>query len=147
MAISLNNHEDRITVLEQSGNINPTCELILNKQASGNLTTTKSMNSFDFLFISTSTSVLWFDSFMIPYSVFKDLKRFEFGGTSSAIEIRYVNDNTIYANGAWIHRVYGLKLYYSFSYNIIYKILLRKISRLCQKFTPLKRKECGIIWL
>lgn len=44
-------------------------------------------------------------------------------------------------------RIVALKLYYSFSYNIIYKILLRKISRLCQKFTLLKQKECEIIWL
>ena len=44
-------------------------------------------------------------------------------------------------------RIVALKIYYIFRYNIYNKIILRIISRLCQKFTLLKQKECEIIWL
>lgn len=111
-----------------------------------------SINNYTIVFILGS---LWYaTSYLISsafpatntyYAIYINSRSYSIAKTSST-QFKITNR----ADGSdddSIKQIIGLKLYYSFSYNIIYKILLRKISRLCQKFTLLKRKECEIIWV
>ena len=170
MAISLNNHETRIKALENkshlvnmwSGNIDASYK---NRQwiEVCNHTFDPEILILKYTFDggkSFLTSFVWnhpwifYEGSEIDVRINGDLPpdgvRFEglsVKVSNGKVYIRFSSSSQDTAGGNRLIDVVGLKLYYSFSYNIIYKILRSKISRLCQKFTLLKQKECEIIWL
>lgn len=165
MAISLNNHETRIKALESQSS---TGMQIVNIRTSAKYL---SWSLAEFGILPTGVNALlvacgfggdnlqWGSFVFVPVEIVKSAEfgiEFATGNNTSStlackidgtsIKFRKITEGSG-SDDDLIRRIYGLKLYYSFSYNIIYKILLRKISRLCQKFTLLKQKECEIIWL
>lgn len=136
MAISLNNHETRIKALEDAGGSGVLTKVYEN--TSGSKSLTYNLSSYDIVFVkfgsnngggtvitavlcpSLTTSTTYAVHAPSEYHARLTL-------TSTKQTVSYVGGNDV----CRITGIYGLKLYYSFSYNIIYKILLRKISRLC----------------
>lgn len=165
MAISLNNHETRIKALESQSSAGMQ---IVNIRTSAKYL---SWSLAEFGILPTGVNALlvacgfggdniqWGCFTFVPVEIVKSAEfgiEFATGNNTSStigckidgtsIKFRKVTEGSG-SDDDVIRRIYGLKLYYSFSYNIIYKILRSKISRLCQKFTLLKQKECEIIWL
>lgn len=145
MAISLSNHEDRIKKLESISLGQKNCVKLYDYNASGNglpATLSQSINSFDMIVIGCIewsvegyyclTSCTFAVSDAISHGKIAMASPVDGSNNSGvALEVSENRINLIISNN-WsnLQYVYGLKLYYSFSYNIIYKILLRKISRL-----------------
>ena len=126
MSISLNNHEQRIRALETGEKYTMSPQL-LNTTKNGNLTTLQNMSNYDFLIFWLIIGDICYGVYWIPYLEFKTSgMNFEIGGTSYAIEFKYVNDTTIWkepiSDITWLIKLWGLKIYYIFRYNI-YKIL------------------------
>lgn len=157
MAISLNNHESRIKALESTTS---SMKSSITKIWSGDVLFSGSiklgsLSAYKILIIVGGDGTTWED--YVPIPITGETMNFQMGDYVGRT-VHSINTSTglISYTGKYygsahdnnkFHRIYGLKLYYSFSYNIIYKILLCKISRLCQKFTLPKQKECEIIWL
>lgn len=125
MSISLNNHEQRIKVLENGDKYTMSSQL-LNTTKSGNLTTLYNISNYDFLIFWIIESNVCYGVYWIPYLEFKTSGvSFEIGGLSNSVEFKYVNDTTVYKQPhsvSWLIKLWGLKIYYIFRYNI-YKIL------------------------
>ena len=138
MAISLSNHEDRIKKLENnSGSYSET--VLYSGSSTKTITLSQSINNFDAIVVMTEISGKCGDCRFIPSSLYNKKHWLEYAVnigmsciTPSEDKISF-NDNWSGKNTTKILAVIGLKLYYSFSYNIIYRILLRKISRLVKK--------------
>lgn len=166
MAISLNNHESRIKALENKSDELSIVELMTKaKYLSSTLTTFATLPSNVNMLIfmiglggptsvayAATSSVLVRSVTNIEHGIYfneagdgnQSTVTCKIEGTAIKLRKVYNGSGT---NDDCIKYIYGLKLYYSFSYNIIYKILRSKISRLYQIFTLLKQKECEIKWL
>ena len=128
MAISLSNHEDRIKKLEEySGSYSETT-LYLGSSTT-TVTLSQPINNFNAIVIMTEISGNCGDCRFIPSSLYNKQHWLEYARdvgasciTPSEDKITF-NDNWGGRNTTKILAVIGLKLYYSFSYNIIYKEL------------------------
>ena len=150
MGISLSNHEDRIKKLEEIKTVGFKSVKIFDKWKllQDRLETLVTLSETpDLLWIETSfggpNNTLFFDTALIPFSTMIDNVLYILNSSnkesnpsviyakylSASRELQFGIKNSLH-NDDGIRTIYGLKLYYSFSYNIIYKILLRKISRL-----------------
>ena len=126
MSISLKNHEQRIRALETGEKYTMSPQL-LNTTKSGNLTTLQNMSNYDFLIFWIINGTVCYGVYWIPYLEFKTSGvNFEIGGTSNSVKFKYVNDTTVWkepiSDITWLIKLWGLKIYYIFRYNI-YKIL------------------------
>ena len=122
MSISLSDHEQRIKVLENGDKYAMSSQL-LNTTKSGNLTTLYNISNYNFLIFWIITGNVCYGVYWIPYLDFKTSGvSFEIGGVSSSVEFKYVNDTTVWKepiNGiSWLIKLWGLKIYYIFRYNI-----------------------------
>ena len=128
MAISLSNHEDRIKKLENnSGSYSET--VLYSGSSTKTITLSQSINNFDAIVVMTEISGNCGDCRFIPSSLYNKKHWLEYAVnigmsciTPSEDKISF-NDNWSGGNTTKILAVIGLKLYYSFSYNIIYKEL------------------------
>ena len=137
MAISLSNHEDRIKKLENKRSL----WVIIaesNDVTGDTIHLRQSYYNFNLILIEW-----YYYGFMqhltnIPdFSVGYLFNLYDPIDSSTIFKIETVSTTTwkihMSGTGMRFNRIRGLKLYYSFSYNIIYRILLRKISRLVKK--------------
>ena len=128
MAISLSNHEDRIKKLEEySGSYSETT--LYSGSSATTVTLSQSIDNFDAVVIMTQVLDSSGDCRFIPKSLYNRKHCLEFAYkkgescvTPSGNKV-VVNYNWGGSNTTKILAVVGLKLYYSFSYNIIYKEL------------------------
>ena len=102
MAISIKNHEDRITVLEKVSNT----RLSVNVVWTGSSTTTVTIpdiNQYSLvLFISQGNGFNGYDSLMIPISYFKSIKSFtHYPAYDRQAGITYVSDTQIRVSTVW----------------------------------------------
>lgn len=136
MAISLSNHEDRIKKLEDySGSYSETT--LYSGSSATTVTLSQSINNFDAIVVMTQITNSCGDCRFIPKSLYNIKHCLEYANSLGASCVT-PSGNKVVVDSNWgettkILAVVGLKLYYSFSYNIIYKILLRKISSLAKK--------------
>ena len=149
MGISLSNHEDRIKKLEEIKTVGFKIEKIYDKWRllDSTYVTIATLSELpDFLWLEASfggDNNIWADSRCIPFNMIVDrpivvINSYNLENTPSLLMAKYISSSKAlqlaimnsrsYDDG--IRTVWTLKLYYSFSYNIIYKILRSKISRL-----------------
>ena len=128
MAISLSNHEDRIKKLEEySGSYSET--VLYSGSSATTVTLSQSIDNFNAIVVMTEIPGACGDCRFIPSSLYNKQHWLEYATnvgmsciTPSKDKITF-NDNWSGRNTTKILAVIGLKLYYSFSYNIIYKEL------------------------
>lgn len=130
MSISLNNHENRIKVLEDktSSSTLGTVELLLSRgQHSGNKTLSKNITNFTFIIMLFEYGGSIFTPITMPTSLCRTEGRSYFlratGGWG--VDYKFPSDTVINVSpqrSSAYSTVYGLKIYYIFRYNI-YKML------------------------
>ena len=138
MAISLNNHESRIKALE-SGKTGGIVTVLWSGDAyTGSISAP--ISSYDMCFVMLKHDNNRYDSFpiVVPKTLYGNAMTLQQNScfdtmitvTGSGL---YINRN--YNNRCRILQIAGLKLYYSFSYNIIYRAthLLEKIFYVLNK--------------
>ena len=124
MEISLSNHEDRIKKLENNTSSGFTLKQLFSGSNSSEVTLNDNINNFDAIYILSNQNI---------GTIHEDINiifKPEYNTTrhgnhvSSVAAFSYVaSNNTIRITYNWgnttsIIKVYGLKLYYNFSYNI-----------------------------
>ena len=151
MAISIKNHEDRITALEKVSSASQSKVVTLWSGSAGNgatITTNQPMRNFDAI-VTGCDGFGGCTSMLIPYSVLTNKAWYvandtPWGKYIQNSSVQYTSDTTLSHShkygGGTIRWVIGLKLYYNFSYNItreFYKVKFKLKHYLCshlQKF-------------
>ena len=122
MAISIKNHEDRITALENKGSSsNVTYETLWtgNINGNGSLTLSKSDTKFDFIIVSTKTADKDFlpNLFLCPVNLIKALSGIHIRAWDKHMGFKRISDtkySTTHASSGgsidFVNAVYGLKL-------------------------------------
>ena len=159
MAISIKNHEDRITALENKGEENPSsaCEIIFNGN-SGTANLTKSITDFQMLcFVVQTDENRGYVDITVNTSSFINLGWAKIcnragGGRPANVydtQVTRVSNTQLTCNKGMI-KVYGinLKLYYNFSYNItreFYKVKFKLRHYLCSHLQNYASNKGGVI--
>ena len=148
MAISIKNHEDRITALENksaSGNRIKAVKLWSGSQSSNTTLTIPGLDDYDVFWIAADFYSL--NSWVVIRNQVSGLTDDVGGGSKTYATISITSGNKLqwsvlrddYSTRS-LKAVYGLKLYYNFSYNItreFYKVKFKLKHYLCshlQKF-------------
>ena len=147
MAISLSNHEDRIKALEDIDQ-SIKFEYLWNEnrvvRAGEVINMSKQFTNFDGIIISSYDTIdgndyvhVWlFTPLILLNKEYLLMYTDHSTPYETNLQIMFTSESSIKITiglKSAIQSIIGLKLYYSFSYNIIYRILLRKISRLVKK--------------
>ena len=150
MAISIKNHEDRITALEKKCS-NAVIENIYNSTdiVRGSFTLNKSMTLFDLLIFNMNVGDIYYEGcYVDTVDNIRSLKRqFYVSGTVSGCTMEYLSDTSIKVNSndcSASFMVIGLKLYYNFSYNItreFYKVKFKLKHYLCSHLQNSSKRE------
>ena len=152
MAISLKNIEDRVIALENLQQNNGKIEVLWSGYSKGSVTLVKSLWDYDliltmgdyaskYLRITTLREVedLKLEQSQIGYATFVHFPDkcgiyFKVDTSGKNLTVRNMDNTTMIS-------VIGLKLYYNFSYNIIYKILSSIKFKISQIISSLKSKK------
>ena len=152
MAISLSNHEDRIKKLEDNSSSGNVISLykVSGESQHKQITLSQPYTNFNMLIIGFHEDTGVYQGPYLSHTTMticvNDIQLNQMyacgnpitGDSNSGNAFIFTSTTNITEKHWSIARcglvsVYGLKLYYSFSYNIIYRILLRKISSLVKK--------------
>ena len=154
MAISIKNHEDRITALENISH-SSVVENIYDKTTvvRTSFTLNKPMTAYDILIFNMNVNASYYEGcYVDTVNNIRSLKRDIFiSGTATGCHLRYLNDTTIQVisnecSGSFM--VIGLKLYYNFSYNItreFYKVKFKLRHYLCSHLQNYASNKGGVI--
>ena len=160
MAISIKNHEDRITALENKlSSSNVTYEVLNTGGLSGNyLKVTKPLNQFDFFMVEflTGSGVYYQQQILNGKNPCKTNGEHYVICHNPGSHIDYCTVATwgttnmyLPVHEAPIRRIIGLKLYYNFSYNItreFYKVKFNKLRHyLCSHLQNYASNKGGVI--
>lgn len=156
MSISLNNHESRIKALENKANNG---SVRVTKLASGSGGLSEPITNFDIVQIRTSERAAdgWGNSFccivVASYSIGDAINMGNgiVGEGNSGAQIKFTSSTSIgviqSTYGTSINGVWGLKLYYNFSYNIIrefYVVKFKLRQSLCSLLQKLGLNKGGV---
>lgn len=146
MAISMNNHESRIKALETTSSMKSSITKIWSGDVlfSGSINL-GSLSAYKILIIVGGDGTTLED--YVPIPITGETMNFQMGdyvgrtvhsiNTSTGV-ISYTGTYYGSAHGNnKFHRIYGLKIYYIFRYNIYNKIILRIISKINHFFTKI----------
>lgn len=145
MAISLNDHEDRIKALEQSNSGNSRCvELCSTIKANGEYTINENYTNFDFI-VGVANPGGINSSGVMPVKLFPltSTQSLTLGvGEANQTLVKISFSSATKVNVTWFHnnfqlRLFGLKIYYIFRYNIYNKIIRSIISKISHFFTKI----------
>ena len=160
MAISIKNHEDRITALERTNATSKPRLVTIWSGSCGNggrMSTTEGMSNFDAVITGTDgfggvTSAI-FPVPMLKNKAWYVANDTPWGNNVQNSSIQYIDDRTLLhqykLGGGTIRWVIGLKLYYNFSYNItreFYKVKFNKLRHyLCSHLQNYASNKGGVI--
>ena len=145
MAISMNNHESRIKALERSNSGNARCvELCSTIKANGAYTINESYTNFDFIVgVSNPGGINSSGVMLVKLFPLTSTQSFTLGiGEANQTLVKISFSSATKVNVTWLFgnfqlRLFGLKIYYIFRYNIYNKIILRIISKISHFFTKI----------
>ena len=157
MAISIKNHEDRITALENRKGYYSETLLFggkWNSLGAGNerISLTSSVRNYDKIRLITTNNDYTMNMCDFPVTDYLNRKSVSVDFDQGSSILSYISDTVAeVSNGTpnYLYAVYGLKLYYNFSYNItreFYKVKFNKLRHyLCSHLQNYASNKGGVI--